>query len=152
VTPALLFVGGGFLLAVLWFDLMFDVQVVGDSPSIAALGSIAAYYRRVTTAAAPMNYLVAGVMIAVVLLSLVDVARTRDRRTLRVVAILLAAAPIALALLRVVPNAVTLGQESVDDAAQLSLARAILRDHLFCFSSILGFLLVRLRLAAGEGT
>jgi hypothetical protein len=44
--------GAGFLLAVLWFDLMFDVQVMGhregDLPE-EVLASIASYYRRVTT-------------------------------------------------------------------------------------------------------
>jgi hypothetical protein len=50
--------GGGFLLAVLWFDLMFDVQVLGrDERELPEerLASIAAYYARVTTAARPMN-------------------------------------------------------------------------------------------------
>ena len=55
--------GAGFLLAVLRFDLMFDVQVLGrraDDVPEAAIASIAAYYRRVTTAARPMNLLVAS--------------------------------------------------------------------------------------------
>ena len=50
--------GLGFLLAVLWFDLMFDVQVVGHREPllpVAVLDSIGAYYRRVTTNARPMN-------------------------------------------------------------------------------------------------
>ena len=58
--------GAGFLLAVLWFDLMFDVQVlrhrIGDEPD-ETLASIAAYYRRVTTAARPMNRLVMTAML-----------------------------------------------------------------------------------------
>ena len=55
--------GAGFLLAVLWFDLMFDVQVLRVRPDEIpepVLASIAAYYRRVTTAARPMNRLVAA--------------------------------------------------------------------------------------------
>jgi len=55
---------GGFLLAVLWFDLMFHVQTrkhTGDPPEV--LASISAYYRRVTTEAYPMNRLVALVMV-----------------------------------------------------------------------------------------
>lgn len=53
-TSAILAVCGGFLLAVLWMDLMFDVQVLRhrDEPgelSEAVLASIAGYYRRVTT-------------------------------------------------------------------------------------------------------
>jgi hypothetical protein len=57
--------GTGFLLAVLWFDLMFDVQTrkhTGDLPP-EVLASISAYYRRVTTEAYPMNRLVALVMV-----------------------------------------------------------------------------------------
>ena len=46
--------GCGFLLAVLWFDLMFDVQALrapeGELPE-RSLASIAGYYARVTTAA-----------------------------------------------------------------------------------------------------
>jgi hypothetical protein len=151
-VTGLLCAGGGFLLAVLWFDLMFDVQVLVDNPSVAALGSIAAYYRRVTTEASPMNYLVAAVMITTLAAGLVDLSRSRDRRGLRAVALLLAAAPIGLALVRVVPNAMILGAETIDDAAQVALARSILRDHLFCFGSIAAFLTLRLRLAAGERT
>ena len=62
--PAL---GIGFLLAVLWFDLMFDVQVLGHHDTelpTDVRDSIAAYYRRVTTTAArPMNRLVAAAML-----------------------------------------------------------------------------------------
>jgi len=54
--------GAAFLLAVLWFDLMFDVQSrkhAGDRLPTEVLVSISAYYRRVTTEAYPMNRLVA---------------------------------------------------------------------------------------------
>jgi len=58
--------GAGFLLAVLWFDLMFDVQTrkhpAGLLPA-EVLASISGYYRRVTTEAYPMNRLVALVML-----------------------------------------------------------------------------------------
>ena len=58
--------GAGFLLAVLWFDLMFDVQTrkhTGNPLPPEVLASISAYYRRVTTEAYPMNRLVALVMV-----------------------------------------------------------------------------------------
>src|SRR2546421_3844227 len=61
--------GAGFLLAVLWFDLMFDVQALrrraGDLPED-VLASTAAYYRRVTTAARPMNRLGAAPMLGAI--------------------------------------------------------------------------------------
>jgi hypothetical protein len=43
--------GLSFLLAVLWFDLMFDVQTLGHNGEILppeVLSSISTYYRRVT--------------------------------------------------------------------------------------------------------
>ena len=58
--------GAGFLLAVLWFDLMFDVQTrkhAGDALPADVLASISAYCRRVTTEAYPINRLVAAVML-----------------------------------------------------------------------------------------
>src|SRR5208337_3418331 len=57
--------GAAFLIAVLWFDLMFDVQVrkhTGDALPSEVLSSISAYYRRVTVEAWPMNRLIAVVM------------------------------------------------------------------------------------------
>ncbi len=58
--------GAGFLLAVLWFDLMFDVQTrkhAGAALPPEILTSISNYYRRVTTDAYPMNRLIALVML-----------------------------------------------------------------------------------------
>ena len=70
--------GAGFLLAVLWFDLMFDVQVPrhrdAELPE-EVLASIGAYYRRVTTAARPMNRLIALVMVATLVAIVVQLAR-----------------------------------------------------------------------------
>jgi len=61
-TPTIAAAGAAFLLAVLWFDLMFEVQSrghAGDPLPSEVLASISAYYRRVTTEAYPMNRLVA---------------------------------------------------------------------------------------------
>ncbi len=52
----------GFLLAVLWMDLMFDVQVLRHRDAALpepVLASIAAYYRRATTTSRPMGHLIA---------------------------------------------------------------------------------------------
>jgi len=51
--PTFAAAGAAFLLAVLWFDLMFDVQSrghMGDPLPSEVLASISAYYRRVTLA------------------------------------------------------------------------------------------------------
>jgi len=61
--------GAGFLACVLWFDLMFDVQVRGHGDGELSSGvrsSIASYYARVTTAARPMNWLISFAMLVTV--------------------------------------------------------------------------------------
>jgi hypothetical protein len=147
MSSLVLVAGGGFLAAVLWFDLMFDVQALGSAPSADAIASIMAYYRRVTTQAAPMGHLVAAVMATTLVAGVLDLTRAERRRALRAMALLLAAAPIALALLRVVPNAVTLGRAATVGPEQIALARSILWDHVLCFACILGFLGARFGLA-----
>src|SRR5947207_15426615 len=91
--------GAGFLLAVLWFDLMFDVQVLrhpdGELPET-VLASSAGYYRRVTTEARPMNRLVAGGMPSPVTATVVQLIR-RDA-TRWVSAASAVAAPVRIAL------------------------------------------------------
>jgi hypothetical protein len=149
---ALLAACGGFLTAVVWMDLMFDVQVwLGPSPPAplpdAILASIAAYYARVTTAADPMGRLVGAVMLVTVGGSAWTVLRAR-RRGLPLVALVLCSLPIALAALRVFPNAVTLGARTGSPDDESLLARDILADHLACWALILAFTLVQIGDAA----
>jgi hypothetical protein len=131
--------GGGFLLAVLWFDLMFDVQVLGhDERELPEerLASIAAYYARVTTAARPMNRLVATVMLATLAALVVELTDGGAPRALAWISLALALAPILLVGARTVPGAVRLGRRVDTRERQSELARAIYREHLFCFASI----------------
>ena len=138
---------GGFLLAVLWFDLMFDVQVrrhrEDDLPE-PVLASIAAYYRRVTTDARPMSWAVAVVMAIGVLALLRQWLSGSAPVWASLGSLLLAAVPIALALGRVLPNAERLGSRRDPIAVQSALARSIWRDHLFCLAAIAGFLALQL--------
>jgi hypothetical protein len=143
---------GGFLLAVLWFDLMFDVQVLrhregGDLPE-PVLASIASYYRRVTIEAAPMGHLVAVVMLIGIVAVIVQLVRGSVSRWTAVASLVLAAPPIALALLRVVPSAMRLARREDPIALQSALARRICRDHLLCLAAIAAFLAVQLGDAA----
>jgi len=149
VLSGLAVLGGGFLWAVLWMDLLFDVQVLrhpargGDLPE-PVLASIAGYYRRVTTEASPLGRLV-GVVMAVTLASVgAQLARGVPSRGVALASLLLAAAPVALAVTRVFPNAVRLGARRDPAAVQSALARAICRDHLGCLACILGFLALQL--------
>jgi hypothetical protein len=143
--------GGGFLLAVLWFDLMFDVQVLGhrgeEELPEEVLSSIAAYYARVTTAARPMNRLIAAVMVGTLAAIIVEIVRGVEHPWLPWVSLGLALSAIGLAGVRTVPGAVRLGGRGDSVAVQSGLARSVLREHLFCAGAIAG--LVVLQLAAG---
>jgi hypothetical protein len=146
VTPFIT-AGAGFLLAVLWFDLMFDIQVVphrrGDVPR-EVLSSMSRYYARVTTAASPMNRLVAAAMVATVASVIIALARGDDPAWLFWVSLPLIAAPVALAGGRTVRNAVRLGAGRDPASRQSQLAKAILLDHLLCASSIATLLALQL--------
>lgn len=153
-TSALLVAGGGFLLAVLWMDLMFDVQVLGhgrrgDELPEPVLASIAAYYRRVTTTARPMGHGVGAVMVALLVALVVQVAAGRAPRWVALTSLPLAGGPILLAFARVLPNAMRLGAGCDPPARQSALARSICRDHLLCFGGILAFVVLQLWGARG---
>ena len=143
--------GAGFLLAVLWFDLMFDVQAAGHRGGTAGgelpeevLSSIAAYYARVTTAARPMNRLIATTMLATLAAIVVEIAKGTGEAWLPWVSLALALAPILLAGLRTVPSAVQLGTRRDPATLQSELARAVLAQHVFCFVSIACLIAVQL--------
>ncbi len=142
--------GAGFLLSVLWFDLMFDVQIARAGKSGRtedAVGSIAAYYRRVTTAARPMNRLIAAVMLATVASIVIQIARGDRPRWVGWVALVLAGSAVLLAGARTVPQAVRLGARTDPPRRQDQLARSILRDHLVCAGAISALLVVELSFA-----
>lgn len=142
--------GAGFLLAVLWFDLMFDVQVRGhherDLPEV-ILASITGYYRRVTTTARPMNRLIAAVMLVTLAAIVGQIARAEHPLWVAWASIVLAAAPILLAATRTVPSAVRLGARTDTATRQSELARTIFRDHVLCAAAITALLALQLSTA-----
>jgi hypothetical protein len=142
--------GAGFLLAVLWFDLMFDVQVLAhpghDLPE-EILASIAGYYRRVTTAARPMNLLIAAVMLATIAGVVVEITAGDQTRWVCFSSLALVLAPTVLARVRTVPGAVRLGARQDPVQRQSELARSICRQHLFCASAIASLLVLQLAFA-----
>ncbi len=146
--------GGGFLWAVLWFDLMFDVQVLGQGGGLlaeATLESMAHYYRRVTTDSWPMGALVALVMLVTIAAVVVQCLARAWPPAWSAALALLASMPIALALVRVLPNAARLGARVDSLDVQSELARAICREHLFCFVCIGLFVAVQLALPRRSG-
>lgn len=138
----------GFLIAVLWFDLMFDVQVARHrrEPTVPepVLGSIAAYYRRVTTTASPMGRLV-GLVMLVLLGGLVAQAVDGDVPAwVSAVSIPAAVLATGLAIARVFAAARRLGARTDSVEEQSRLARAIFRAHLVCLAGMSVVLAVQL--------
>jgi hypothetical protein len=138
---------GGFLLAVLWFDLMFDVQVLrhpeGDLPE-PVLSSIAGYYRRVTIEARPMGHAVGLVMIVGLAAVCWQLVAGSVSRGAAIASLALAVPPVVLAARRVLPSAVRLAGRGDPIGTQSALARRICRDHLLCLAAIAGFVVVQL--------
>jgi hypothetical protein len=149
VTPFVT-AGAAFLFAVLWFDLMFDVQVLrhggGDLPE-PVLASIAGYYRRVTTAARPMNRLIALVMLATIVSVVLQLVRDDAPAGAGWLSLVLVVSAVGLAGARTVPAAVRLGTRTDPIETQSRSARAICRDHLYCLSAIASVLIVQLAFA-----
>jgi hypothetical protein len=149
VTPFVT-AGAAFLLAVLWFDLMFDVQVLrhrdGTLPE-EVLASIAGYYRRVTTAARPMNRLIALVMLGTIASVTAQLVRDDAPRWAAAVSLVLVLGAVTPAAARTVPSAVRLGARTEPLEEQTRRARAICRDHLACLAAIGSLLVVQLGFA-----
>jgi hypothetical protein len=139
--------GAGFLLAVLWFDLMFDVQTrghKGESLPPEVLASISAYYRRVTTEAYPMNRLVALVMVLTLASICAEIVMGVTPWWIGWVSIALAGSGFVPTMMRTVPNAKRLGRAADPPEQQSKLARAICRDHMLSFARMSVVLILQL--------
>jgi hypothetical protein len=139
--------GAGFLLAVLWFDLMFDVQTrgkPGEALPASTLASISAYYRRVTTEARPMSTLIPLVMVSTLIAIVLEIANGAGPLWVGWISLALASSAIGLAMARTVRNARRLGGASDPSDMQTRLARSIYRDHQYCFAAILALAALQL--------
>jgi hypothetical protein len=140
----------GFLIAVLWMDLIFDSQVLrhrgADVLPQAVLDSIANYYHRATTTSRPMSYLIALAM--VILLGALAFQWVNSPGLWLVVSTALAGIPILFASIRTVPNAKRLGNRVGSTGEQSRLARSICGDHLVCLAFMSAFLVVWMVIAA----
>jgi hypothetical protein len=149
-VTALACAGAGFLAAVLWFDLIFDVQVRGhrgrELPE-EVLDSIAAYYRRAAAEAVPMNRLVALAMLATLAAIVAEIAGDEVPAATAWASLALALPAIGLALVRSYPAAVRLGTLPAGSPERSALARSLLRDHLFCLAAIAAVLALQLAAA-----
>jgi hypothetical protein len=139
--------GAGFLLAVLWFDLMFDVQTrrhSGDPLPPEVLASVSSYYRRVTTEAYPMNRLVAVVMLLTLAAIVAEIVQGENPWWIGWGSLALAGSGFVPTMMRTVPNARRLGSAADSAEEQSRLARAICRDHMFSFARMFGVLVLQL--------
>lgn len=138
----------GFLIAVLWFDLMFDVQVWRHrrTPEVPedVLASIAAYYRRVTTTASPMGRLVGLTMVVLLGALFVQAISGDEPLWVSVVSIPAATAGIGLAAARIFGQARRLGARTDPPAVQSELARGVFRAHIVCLAAMVTLLAVQL--------
>lgn len=147
VAEGLMLACGGFLLAVLWMDLIFDSQVRSaqdDQLPESVLTSIADYYRRATTTSRPMSRLIAAMMVILLGALVFQSVTGNDPVWLIAVSAALAAAPILIAGVRTVPNAVRLGGRKGAPDEQSRLARSVYRDHVVCFVLMSTFLVIRI--------
>lgn len=147
VAEGLLLVCGGFLLAVLWMDLIFDSQVrgfTGEQLPEPVLTSIADYYRRATTTSRPMSRLIAAMMVILLAALVFQGVSGGDPGWLVAVSGALAAAPILIAAGRTVRNAVRLGGREDGLAEQSTRARSVYRDHVLCLACMGAFVVLRL--------
>jgi hypothetical protein len=135
----------GFLLAVLWMDLIFDshagrpVRRGGKTPET-TLAAIAGYYHRATTTSQPMGRVIALVMLVLLGSLVFEAVAGTSPGWLLICSAVLAGGPILLAALRTVPNAVRLGRRTDSPDEQTRLALAIYRDHIACLVGLLAFL------------
>jgi peptidoglycan/LPS O-acetylase OafA/YrhL len=142
--------GAGFLMAVLWFDLMFDVQALRSREGIlpeGVLASIAGYYRRVTREARRMNKLVALVMAATLAAVVVQIAKGDDPAWVGWVSLVLVVSAVWLAAAHTFKAGARLGARRDPPEVQSAIARSILRDHLLCLPAIVAVLVIQLAFA-----
>ena len=141
----------GFLIAVLWFDLMFDVQVLRHrrAPQVSedVLDSISTYYRRVTTTASPMGRLVAVAMLVLLAALVTQAVRGDAAAWVSAASLAAAAVAIGLAAARVVPAAQRLGSRVEPLEVRSAVARRICRDHLICLAGMVIVMTVQLAAA-----
>ena len=147
MTTAFVTAGAGFLLAVLWFDLMFDVQVLRAEQRDEGVASIAAYYRRVTLEAYPMNRLVALVMLGTLTALVVQVADDDAPRWAAITSLVLTLGATGLAVGHTFRTGARLGSGRGAADEQHRLARLMLRDHLGCLAAIVAVLVLQLGFA-----
>jgi hypothetical protein len=145
---AVMLMGGGFLLSVLWFDLKFDVLALDaltndGAVSAASIETIRTYYRQALSTEGNGFPLIQMNMLAAIAGALTHAYRGPflwSRIALPVLVIF----PVVYAGQRIIPMAGRLAFDDHSLVEQNVLAKTILMDHLLCFGCIAAFLLANL--------
>jgi hypothetical protein len=140
--------GGGFLLAILWMDLKFDLMAwtllrEGTPLTPEALATIVSYYAQATLSEQGSFPLISVVMVATLIAVLMQL-RSSDPLWQRVLGLLLVFPPVILAAVKIVPEATSLGLDPHTAAEQSALSLSILKAHLYCLASVIAFLALQI--------
>ena len=130
--PGFVAAGAAFLFAVLWFDLMFDVQVrrypSGTLPP-EILSATSSYYRRVTVEGAPMMYLPVAVMVLVLAAIVLELVKETMTPWVGWLSLVLAVWAVVSVAFIAVPRAQRIGRAQESPEVLSGLARAVFRLH-----------------------
>jgi len=146
----ILFAGIGFLLAVLWIDLVFDAMVMpyhdkNEPLPEKVLGTMSSFYHHIAFNPIPL-FVVMLIMLGILILQLVQHSIPVLLGWLSLVLFLI---PTGYAALQIIPVANRLGSRKDTHAKQSELARSLFTMHLFSF--ILVLLLGAVQLYAAWG-
>ena len=129
---AIVVAGAAFLFAVLWFDLMFDAQVLkhpaGTLPPD-VLAATSSYYRRVTVEGAPMMYLPVVVMLLTLGAIVCELVRHSVPAWVAWASLGLGGWAVVSVALIAVPRAQRIGRAQEPPETLSDLARLVLRLH-----------------------
>jgi hypothetical protein len=136
----ILFAGIGFLLAVLWIDLVFDAMVLpyhdqNEPLPEKVLGTMSSFYHHITFNPIPL-FIVMLIMLGILILQLVQHSIPALLGWLSLVLFLI---PTVYAAVRIIPVANRLGSRKDTHTEQSKLARSLFAMHLFSFIVVLLF-------------
>jgi hypothetical protein len=135
---------GGFLLAIIWMDMMFDIQAYrAKSKTLPEniLSTTTLYYRQITKGADPMRQLITFVMAVLGLALVYDLALGTTPFWYRGVSFILAVPGPVLALARTLKNAMRLSERRDSIEVQSAMAHSLFFDHVVSFVLMSAFLL-----------
>lgn len=137
----------GFLLGILWLDLIFDVQTarsgrLGGRAREDALAVVSTYYRHATGGLPAMSHVIAALMLATLASIVVQLVGDTTPDWVAWLSLVATGIPIARAGTNTVPCAMKLGAAATEERALL--ARRVLWDHVIAIIGLTLALLVQL--------